>query len=191
VRVDAPFRPGELAEWREGCRTAAGAPGDKVIPRGLYAANESLAFLIELAALAALAWWGITTGSSRPVHVILGLRLPLIAVVIWALFAAPKSRIKTPLAGALAVKAIVFGARRQREPCLAGTPPEILPSVAERPDCGVAGTAGQAEAVRAVGENVHGVGHAIGCECRGVARFDGIAGPGSCLLQSVVGTVPT
>jgi hypothetical protein len=80
-----------------------------VIPRGLHIANEAVAFLIELAALAALAWWGFTTGNKTPVHVALGLGLPLIAVVMWALFAAPKSRIKTPMAGALAVKALVFG----------------------------------------------------------------------------------
>jgi hypothetical protein len=81
-----------------------------VIPRGLHTANETLAFLLELAALAALAWWGSTTGSSALVHLILGLGAPLTAMVTWALFAAPKARIKMPMAGVLAVKAIVFGA---------------------------------------------------------------------------------
>lgn len=80
-----------------------------MIPRGLHAANETVAFLMELAALAALAWWGFTTGNRTFVHVALGLGLPLIAVVMWALFAAPKSKIRTPLAGVLAVKALVFG----------------------------------------------------------------------------------
>jgi hypothetical protein len=79
------------------------------MPRGLHTANETVAFLIELAALAALAWWGFTTGNSAPVHVTLGLGLPLIAVVVWALFAAPKSKVKMPMAGVLAVKALVFG----------------------------------------------------------------------------------
>jgi len=50
-----------------------------VIPRGLHTANEAAAFLIELTALAALAWWGFTTGNRTPVHVTLGQGLPAIA----------------------------------------------------------------------------------------------------------------
>lgn len=57
------------------------------MPRGLHAANEALAFLLELAALAALAWWGFTTGSSLLVRVLLGVGTPLVAVVLWGLFA--------------------------------------------------------------------------------------------------------
>jgi hypothetical protein len=80
------------------------------MPRGLHAANEALAFLLELAALAVLAWWGFTTGSGPLVRVLLGVGTPLVAVVLWGLFAAPRARIAVPLAMTLAVKAVVFGA---------------------------------------------------------------------------------
>jgi len=72
--------------------------------RPLHLINEALAFLFELAALAALAWWGFS------VHPLLGIGAPLAAVIVWGLFAAPKARFQIPLAGVIVVKALVFGA---------------------------------------------------------------------------------
>ncbi|KRV51253.1 hypothetical protein AQ490_00305 [Wenjunlia vitaminophila] len=71
--------------------------------------NDVLAFLLELAALVALGWWGFGVGDNLGVHVLLGLGTPLAAVVLWGLFAAPKARFSVPLPAALAVKALVFG----------------------------------------------------------------------------------
>jgi hypothetical protein len=82
--------------------------GDLVIPRPLHLVNEGAAFLIELLALAALAWWGAETGSGLFVHLLLGIGAPLVAAVVWGLFASPKARVKLPLAGVLAVKGLVF-----------------------------------------------------------------------------------
>ncbi len=80
-----------------------------MIPRWLHALNEALAFLIELAALAALGWWGSSTGHTRASHLVLGIGAPLAAVVLWGLYAAPRALVKLPLSGVLLVKAVVFG----------------------------------------------------------------------------------
>jgi hypothetical protein len=72
--------------------------------RGLVLANDALAFFLELLALAALAYLGWTLGSWPA-----AIALPLIAIVLWWLFAAPRARITVPLAVKLAVKTLVFG----------------------------------------------------------------------------------
>jgi hypothetical protein len=72
--------------------------------------NAALAFLLELAALAALGWWGFATGGGAALRVGLGLGAPLLAAVLWGLFAAPKAVVGLPVAGVLVVKALVFGA---------------------------------------------------------------------------------
>ncbi len=81
-----------------------------MVSRPFYLVNDALAFLLELLALAALAWWGAETGSGLFVHLLLGIGAPLAAAVVWGLFAAPRAQVRLPLAGVLAVKAIVFGA---------------------------------------------------------------------------------
>lgn len=72
-------------------------------------ANELLAFVVEVAALAALAWWGIDTGDGLAARVLLGVGVPAAAAVVWGLFAAPRARIRPPLVGVLLVKAVVLG----------------------------------------------------------------------------------
>ena len=58
---------------------------------GLKGANLALAFLLELVVVAALAWWGWTTGTNALVKVALGTAAPLVAIGIWAVFGAPRS----------------------------------------------------------------------------------------------------
>jgi polyferredoxin len=82
----------------------------RALPQPLHAANEALAFLLELCMLAALAWWGATAVSALAGRVALAIICPLAAIVGWWLFAAPRARIRLPLAGVLAVKAVAFGA---------------------------------------------------------------------------------
>lgn len=72
--------------------------------------NEGLAFVLEVAAIVALAWWGFTTGGNVVVNVVLGIGTPVGAMVLWGLFAAPRARFKVALPFVLLVKAIVFGA---------------------------------------------------------------------------------
>jgi hypothetical protein len=58
--------------------------------------------------LGALGVWGAKTGSSLAASIALGAGAPLAAAVVWGLFAAPKARIRLPMAGVLAVKALAF-----------------------------------------------------------------------------------
>ncbi|POX45122.1 YrdB family protein [Streptomyces sp. Ru72] len=77
--------------------------------RPWYAANEFLAFLLELAALACLSWWGFTIGADGAGRVLLGVGTPLSAIVLWSLFAAPKARWRPRLPLVLVVKTVVLG----------------------------------------------------------------------------------
>jgi hypothetical protein len=53
--------------------------------------NLALAFLLELAVLAALGYWGFTTGEGMLVRIGLGIGIPLVAIILWALFGAPRA----------------------------------------------------------------------------------------------------
>ena len=80
------------------------------LPGPLHVLNESLAFLLEVAAIVALAWWGFTTGGNVFLNIVLGIGTPVAAMVLWGLFAAPRARYKVALPYVLLVKAVVFGA---------------------------------------------------------------------------------
>ncbi|WP_327682236.1 YrdB family protein [Kitasatospora sp. NBC_00458] len=88
--------------------------GDSVGTAGLdarpwYAANELVAFLLELAALGSLGWWGFGAGHEGVLRILLGVGAPLAGIVLWALFAAPRARLRPRLPLVLAVKALVLG----------------------------------------------------------------------------------
>ncbi|MEU8673743.1 YrdB family protein [Streptomyces sp. NPDC048560] len=74
-----------------------------------FAANEVLALFLELGALICLGWWGFSAPDDTAARVLLGVGTPAAAITLWALFAAPRARITLPLAGVLAVKALVLG----------------------------------------------------------------------------------
>lgn len=65
-------------------------------------------FALELGALAALAYWGFTTGG-WVANVVLGIGAPLLAATLWGLFVSPKARFGTPVRQAV-FEAVVFGA---------------------------------------------------------------------------------
>ena len=71
-------------------------------------ANFTLAFLLELCALVALGYWGVSVGGGLVTKTALGLGAPLFAAVLWGLLAAPRAPVSVPLVG-LGVKFIVFG----------------------------------------------------------------------------------
>ena len=68
----------------------------------------TVAFLSELAALAALAVWGWSAGSGS-VRLLLAIGAPVVAAVLWGLFAAPQAVFDVPVLAAI-VKVAVFGA---------------------------------------------------------------------------------
>lgn len=80
-----------------------------VAGRPWWAANELLAFLLELAALACLFRWGFSLADNLALRSVLGCAVLAAAIALWALFAAPRARFRPPLAGVLAVKALVLG----------------------------------------------------------------------------------
>lgn len=51
----------------------------------------TLAFALELGMLASMAYWGFQQGNNTIVKYIYAIALPLIAMVLWGIFAAPKS----------------------------------------------------------------------------------------------------
>lgn len=67
-----------------------------------------LAFLSELAALAALAAWGWSAGSGAG-RWLLAVGLPVCAALLWGAFAAPRARFSVP-AARVAVQVAVLGA---------------------------------------------------------------------------------
>ena len=67
----------------------------------------AVAFASELAALAALAHWGWVTGSGA-VRLMLAVGAPLVAAVLWGLFAAPAAPVQVLVVTVL-VKVAVFG----------------------------------------------------------------------------------
>jgi len=72
-------------------------------------ANLAVAFLLELCALAALAFWGFTVGETTLMKIILGLGAPIIAAVLWGMYAAPKAVRKVSVQVKFAVEVLVFG----------------------------------------------------------------------------------
>ena len=60
------------------------------------AANLALRFLLELAAIIAFGYWGVTVGDGRLMKALLGIVVPALVVVVWAVFVAPKATISIP-----------------------------------------------------------------------------------------------
>lgn len=71
--------------------------------------NLLVRFLLELAALAALAWWGADAGDDALTSALLGAGLPLAAAALWTLFVAPRRRHELPRAVRFLVQVLVLG----------------------------------------------------------------------------------
>jgi hypothetical protein len=85
---------------------------DEITVRGAAAANLALRFLLELLALAALAYWGVHTGGSPAADVALGAGAPLAAASLWARYAAPRSarRLRGPARAGVELSVLGAGA---------------------------------------------------------------------------------
>jgi hypothetical protein len=75
----------------------------------LRAVNLTLRFLIEVAALAGLAFWGFTAGHSTTGRWVLAVATPVAAAWLWGMYAAPASSHRLTGAARLAVEWLVFG----------------------------------------------------------------------------------
>lgn len=71
--------------------------------------HHLLAFTLELAMLAALGYWGFHGDKKTPEKYLWGLGLPLLAIVLWWVWAAPKSAHRLEQPYLLAFKLVLFG----------------------------------------------------------------------------------
>ena len=73
------------------------------------AANLGLRFVLELAMLAAFAYWGFTADAPFALRILLGVGAPVVAIVIWGAFIAPKAPRQLADPGRLALEVVLFG----------------------------------------------------------------------------------
>lgn len=73
-------------------------------------ANLGLRFLLELAALVGLGYWGFTISGSTLLRILLGIGAPLAAALLWGTFVSPKARIPLPGEWRLLPEILIFGA---------------------------------------------------------------------------------
>jgi len=76
----------------------------------LKALNLALRFGVELASLAALAYWGWHDSESTVVKVLLAIGAPVVWAVLWGLFASPKAPVELHPGARLAFEVAAFGA---------------------------------------------------------------------------------
>jgi uncharacterized membrane protein len=81
----------------------------KTVKAVASAINAPLAFLLELAMLAAFGYFGFHAGDVFVFQLLLGIGIPLTAVFIWAKWLAPKAKERLKMPGLVAAKAILFG----------------------------------------------------------------------------------
>ncbi len=72
-------------------------------------ANLALRFLLELAALSALAYGGYHSTESTAARWALAIALPVAGAVVWGAFVAPKRAVDAPLPVRLLLEALVLG----------------------------------------------------------------------------------
>jgi hypothetical protein len=70
--------------------------------------NLALSFLLELAMLVAFGYWGFNTGDSTLLHWILGLGIPIVAIIIWSIFNAPMSKRRLPRIPRTILEVVMF-----------------------------------------------------------------------------------
>ena len=75
----------------------------------LKSANLALRFILELLALAAMGHWGFRTGRGTAIGWFLGLGIPIVAIVLWALFVAPEATVEAPVAVRVAIEIAILG----------------------------------------------------------------------------------
>lgn len=77
----------------------------------LRSINLLVAFLLELALLAALGYWGFHVGDNMALKILLGIGAPLLVAVFWGLLLAPRAlvHVKEPLHLLLATAVFAIG----------------------------------------------------------------------------------
>jgi len=78
------------------------------LPPSLHAANETLAFGVEVVMLVAFAAWGASLGHGAVTKWLAAVAVPLAVAIVWGLLLAPKARVRLPMAGVVTIKAVLF-----------------------------------------------------------------------------------
>jgi hypothetical protein len=73
-------------------------------------ANLVLRFVLELGALASLAYWGATTRLQLAGRILLAIGVPLVAAVVWGLILAPNAPLHVGQVLRFGVEVLVFAA---------------------------------------------------------------------------------
>ena len=76
----------------------------------LKSLNLALRFILEVLALVALGYWGFNAGRGTAIRWILALGIPIVAVVLWALFVSPQATLEVPVAVRIAIELAILGA---------------------------------------------------------------------------------
>ena len=83
------------------------APGD-TYGRAMGAVNDGLRFLLELAVLGSLGYWGFSTHRGV-LRWLFGLGTPVLAAVVWAVFVTPQGALATHDPVRLILEIAIFG----------------------------------------------------------------------------------
>lgn len=78
-------------------------------PKWLIYSQALLRFLLELAAIGLLAFFGFTVTHNIVWRIVLGIGLPALAIFMWGRFVAPRAKNFLPLPGRLLVEFVIFG----------------------------------------------------------------------------------
>ena len=66
-------------------------------------------FLMELAALASLTYWGFKVGANLYTRVLLGIGSPVLTAIFWGTFIAPRASRRVSVPFRVVLQALVFG----------------------------------------------------------------------------------
>lgn len=70
--------------------------------------NLAVRFVLELAALAAFAYWAARLDMPRGLRILVAILVPMVVAALWGLFISPKARFSTGRAGQVGLGLIVF-----------------------------------------------------------------------------------
>lgn len=71
--------------------------------------NLALRFMLELAVLASLGYWGFHLKARLFIKIVLGFGIPMLAAVIWAIYGAPGSVWELRASAHLLLELVIFG----------------------------------------------------------------------------------
>ncbi len=70
--------------------------------------NLTLSFLLEIAMLASLCYWGFTIHGTLLLHLTLGICIPAILIIFWSVYLAPNGKRRAKLAAGSVTSSVLF-----------------------------------------------------------------------------------